>query len=65
MSGKMAKALRGDENIKRVWTMDGKNFCVMDERGQKVKKVINTPEDLLKVGWTEEKANELKLYAEF
>ena len=61
----MAKALRGDENIKRVWTMDGKIFCVMDERGQEVKKVINIPEDLLKVGWTEEKVKELKPYAEF
>ena len=38
MRGNMAKALRGDEHIKRVWTMDGEIFSAMDERGQEVKK---------------------------
>ena len=62
LRAKLTRELRADQAIKRVWTIDGKIYCVMDENGKEVKKVINSPDDLLKVGWSEEKVSDLALY---
>ena len=35
-------------------------MCIQEENGKEVKKVIDSPDDLFKVGWTEEKVAGLR-----
>ena len=60
---KMLKELKRDsDNIKRVWALDGKINCVIQDGQHEVKKVISSPSDLVKVGWSVEKINDLGFY---
>ena len=66
LRSKIFKELKRDrDNIKRVWTVDGKINCIIEEGQYEVKKIINSPYDLVKVGWSAEKINELNLYIPF
>ena len=61
----MSRELRYDPAIKKVWTIDGSIFCVINEDGRETKKTIETPDDLFKLGWTEERMAELDLYIKY
>ena len=62
LRAKMSRVLRNDPAIKKVWTIEGRIFCVINEDGRETKKTIETPDDLFKLGWTEERMAELDLY---
>ena len=38
-------------------------MCTQEENGRDMKKVIDSPDDLFKVGWTEEKVAGLSVYS--
>lgn len=65
LRNKMLRELKRDETVKRCWSIDGRIFCIQEERGQEVKRVIDSPDDLLKVGWSEEKVAEMGLFFDF
>ena len=44
--------LKRDGAVKKVWSIDGRIFCVQEENGQEVRKVVESPEDLFGVGWS-------------
>ena len=48
--------VRMDRNTIKTWTVEGK-ICtiVKDQTGSDVKKIITTPEDLVRINWTEER----------
>ena len=56
LRAKLSKVLRSDTAIKKVWSIDGRIFCVINEE---------TPDDLFKLGWTEERVAELNLYTKY
>ena len=59
---KMSTALRKDEDIKSVWTIDGKICCTKKTEPDK-KIIITNPEDLFsKLGWSEEKMRASQLF---
>ena len=62
LRAKLVRELKADEHIKNVWTIDGRVFCTRTENGREVKKTIESPEDLLSVGWTEAKVKELGFF---
>ena len=55
---KLSKVLRSDPAIKKVWSIDGRIFCVINEDGRET-------DDLFKLGWTEERVAELNLYTKY
>ena len=63
MRSKLVYELKRDESVTRVWTMNGKIMCIQEENGKEMKKVIDSPDDLFKVGWTEEKVAGLGFYS--
>ena len=65
LRGKIMYQLKSDENIIKQWSVDGKIFCVMKEGNREIKKTIDSPEDLSKLGWTDEKVKELGVYFTF
>ena len=62
LRSRLVYELKRDESIKSVWTFDGRIMCVREEGGKDVKSVINSPDDLFKVGWSEEKVAGLGVY---
>ena len=58
----MSWVLRNDPAMKKVWTIDGRLFCEINEDGRETKKTIETTDDLVKLGWTEDRMAELGLY---
>ena len=63
LRSKLVYELKRDKTIKRVWTIDGRIMCTQEENGRDMKKVIDSPDDLFKVGWTEEKVAGLGVYS--
>ena len=63
MQSKLVYELKRDESVTRVWTMNGKSMCIQEENGKEMKKVADSPDDLFKVGWTEEKVAGLGFYS--
>ena len=63
MRSKLVYELKRDDSVTRVWTMNGKIMCIQEEDGKEVKKMIDSPDDLFKVGWTEEKVAGLAFYS--
>ena len=63
LRSKLVYELKRDTTIKRVWTIDGRIVCIQEENGRDIKKVIDSPDDLFKVGWTEEKVAGLGVYS--
>ena len=62
MRSKLLYELKRDGSVTRVWTMNGKIMCIQEENGKEVKKTIDSPDDLFKVGWSEEKVAGLGFY---
>ena len=50
---------------RKAWSVEGRIYCIVRESGHDVKKAIDSPEDLIKVGWNEEKVIQLGLYFNF
>ena len=63
LRSKLVYELKRDKTIKRVWTIDGRIMCIQEENGTDMKNVIDSPDDLFKVGWTEEKVAGLGVYS--
>ena len=61
---KLVRILKGEKEIKSVWTIDGRINCTLDRDGHEVRKVIESPDDLFKLGWTEAKIAGVGLYAD-
>ena len=61
---KLVKILKGEKEIKSVWTIEGRINCMFDRDGHEVRKVIESPDDLFKLGWTEAKIAGLGLYTD-
>ena len=59
----MLRALKKDEEVKRVWTIDGSFHCIVMEGNVKVKKRLDSPDDLFKLGWSEEKMENSGLFS--
>ena len=63
MRSKLVYELKRDESVTSVWTIDGKILCIQEESGREMKKVIDSPDDLFKDGWTNEKVAGLSFYS--
>ena len=59
---KLTRVLRNDPTIGNVWTIDGRIFCITTENGKEMKRIVETPDDLFNLGWSEEKIKGLNLY---
>ena len=59
---KMARILCHDPSTQSVWSIDGRIFCTVLENGSEVKKIVDSPDDLFKLGWSEEKVKNLNIY---
>ncbi len=55
LRSRMLRTLQNDDEVKRVWTIDGNFNCVVVENNAEVKKRLETPDDLFKLGWSQEK----------
>ena len=64
LRSRLVYELKRDAGVKKVWTIDGRIFCVQDENGHEVSKVVESPEDRFGVGWSEERVAMLGLYKE-
>ena len=62
MQAKITRKMRNDTSTNSVWTIDGRIFCTITENGKDVKKSIESPDDLFKLGWDEAKIKALDLY---
>ena len=56
------RTLRDDSTIGKLWTIDGRIFCMITVNGNEIQKVVESPEDLFHLGWSEEKVKGLDLY---
>ena len=54
LRSRMVRALRGETGIKTVWSIDGRIFAIRMKDGKEEKVVIDSAQDLRKVGWTAE-----------
>ena len=60
LRAKMLRKVKEDrDSIEKVWTIDGRIFCLLNG-GTKV--IIDTPDDLLKIGWSEERLRSSGLF---
>ena len=56
LRSKLFFCVRKDSNTGKSWTQDGKIITYFkNSRGQEVRKVIVTPDDLAQIGWTDER----------
>ena len=55
LRSRLVYELNRDDTIKSVWTIEGRIMCIQEEGGKEMKKVIDSPDDLFKVGWSEDK----------
>ena len=58
LRSKMLCELKKDDQVKRAWSIDGRISCIVLENGNDVRKYVDSPDDLFKVGWSEEKMKE-------
>ena len=54
--------LKRDDNIKQVWTIEGRIVCIQMDQGREVNRVVDSPDDLFKVGWSEQRVAEMGIY---
>ena len=59
LRNKLVMEMKKDDNIKQVWTIEGRIFCIQIDQGREVKRVVDSPEDLFKVGWSEQRVAEM------
>ena len=64
LRSRLVYELKRDAGVQKVWTIDGRIFCVQVENGHEVRKIVESPEDLFGVGWSEERVAMLGLYQE-
>ena len=62
LRNKIVKGMRDDDNIKKVWTIDGRIFCVMNKEGVDTKISLDSISDTDKLGWSNDKLKDLHLY---
>ena len=62
LRARLARKLRKDRM--HVWTRDGKIFTKPKEGGMETIRALDTPDDFLKVGWSEDRVRESGLYLE-
>ena len=55
LRSRMLRTLKNDDEVKRVWTIDGIFHCIVVENNADMKKSLETPDDLFKLGWSQEK----------
>ena len=53
----MMYEIRKHQHTLRTWTIDGKIFAIIKEGDAESKKVFDTPDDLYKLGWNQQKLN--------
>ena len=58
---KPVRGLCKDHSVE-VWTADGKVFCLGKDGPKPIKQVIDSPDDLHKIGWPEERMRESRLF---
>ena len=63
LRSKMLRALKHDEEVKHVWTIDGSFHCIVMEGNVEVKKRLDSPDDLFKLGWSEQKMENSGLFS--
>ena len=56
--------LKRASDVERVWTVNGRIVCLIDINGHETKKVVETPDDLCRLGWSEEGVMPLRLYVD-
>lgn len=61
----MVHELKKDSSVNNLWTMDGRIFCKQVINGKEEIKVIDSPDDLWKVGWDEKKVVDLNFLFSF
>ena len=61
LRAKMARILRNDPSTQSLWSIDGRIFGTMMEKGSEVKKIVDSPDELFKLGWSE-KVKNLNIY---
>ena len=59
---KLVRTLRNDSTIGKVWTIDGRVICMITVNSNEIKKVVESPDDLFHLGWSEEKVKGLHLF---
>ena len=62
LRSRMLRTLKNDDEVKRVWTIDGIFHCIVVENNAEVKKRLETPDDLFKLGWSQEKMQDSGLF---
>ena len=62
LRNKLAMELKKDDNIKQVWTIEGRIFCIQMDQGREEKRVVDSPEYLFNVGWSEHGMAEMGVY---
>ena len=55
LRAKMFHAMRNDPSVSAVWTIDGRLHCRVTLDGKELKTVVDTPEDLFHLGWSQDK----------
>ena len=62
LRSKMVRVLKNEESIKSMWTIKGRINCIYEQEGREMRKTIESPDDLFKLGWAEAKIGGLGLY---
>ena len=62
LRGRLVREINRDTGVNKVWTIDGRIFCTQYEDDREVKRFVDSPGDLFKLGWSEEKVVGLGLY---
>ena len=65
LRSKMLRELKKDSSVMSAWTIDGRIFCKQIVSGKEEIRVIDSPDDLWKVGWGEKKVVDLGFYFSF
>ena len=64
LRSRLIQAMKKDENITRVWTVEGKVFYVIKRGGREGKRSLDSIDDLVHLGWSEETIREAGLFLE-
>ena len=64
LRGRLVREIKQDTGVNKVWTIDGRIFCTQYEDGREVKRFVDSPspDDMFKLGWSEEKVVGLGFY---
>ena len=65
LRGKLVQAMRQDDGIVKVWTVDGKIFFVVKRGNKEEKKMLDSIDDVIELGWDETKLRDVGLFLEY